>query len=73
MSHSRVAGSGGTRPASAGLEAPRQPSQDVTFTELCEQEELSLPRVRLLFSYGCCRTKLDDVRVAGKLFLQLSC
>lgn len=47
-------------------------SKDFTFTKLREQEELSLPSVRLLFSYGCCRAELDDVGVARKFLLQVS-
>ena len=49
------------------------PQQNVTFAELGEQQELSLPSVRLLFPYGRCRTKLDNIGVARKFFLQVSC
>lgn len=49
------------------------PQRNVTFAELGEQQELSLPSVRLLFPYGRCRTKLDNIGVARKFFLQVSC
>ena len=41
----------------------------LTRTQLCQQQELRLPMVRLFFTYGSCRDELDNVWMSRQLFL----
>lgn len=42
----------------------------LTFTQLCEDQELSLACVRLLLTDGCSGAELDRVGMTRQLFLR---
>lgn len=48
----------------------RKKTHALTFTQLCEDQELSLACVRLLFTDGCGGAELDRVGMTRQLFLQ---